>query len=567
MYRRRLSAALAALLAGVGLTSVADRAMGAVPGTDVHYTLDADFDQGTLVDVHHDDPHHDQLQLSKVQTFFPFLNVAASGRGTVVRIHVETGEVVGEYRTAPAGRGGNPSRTTVDKVGNVWVANRAEDTGGRGSVARIGLVSGGTRVDAAGAPDPNGQYVQGPFAYNTCVDRDGDGLLRTSSGLGNVLQCTIAGGIDNDGGVDTAEDECLLSYTRVTGTRTRTVAVDSNNDVWVGGEDTDHEKLDGTTGAPVPGSQVTFGCGGYGGLVDKAGTLWSARLGTGLLRMDTATLAGACHGLGKGDYGLALDPNTGDIWHTFIDGNRVAKLAPNGTLRNIYTHGNEHAQGVAVDDNGNVWVAHSIFGGGATTVGHLRTDGTFVGNVKLPEGHGPTGVAIDANGKVWVTNLETNNAQRIDPNAGPVGGGGFPVGAVDMSVDLGDGADPYNYSDMTGAVLGEVTAPLGTWNVVQDSGIPDGTWRKITWNTEPQASEPSGTSITVEARAAESEADLPSASYVSVSNGTEFMLTGRFVEVRVSLRPSGDGTSPVLSDIRVEANLPPDCDEIGRAHV
>ena len=42
--------------------------------------------------------------------------------------------------------------------------------------------------------------------------------------------------------------------------------------------------VDGASGAVVPGTLVNFGCGGYGGLIDKAGVLWSARYGTNLLR-------------------------------------------------------------------------------------------------------------------------------------------------------------------------------------------------------------------------------------------------------------------------------------------
>ena len=97
-----------------------------VLGVNVLYTSDADFDQGTLVSVNHDAPYNDQLQLDSPIEPFPFINVAASGRGTVVRANTETGEIVGEYRTAPEGRGLNPSRTTVDLFGNVWTANRQE---------------------------------------------------------------------------------------------------------------------------------------------------------------------------------------------------------------------------------------------------------------------------------------------------------------------------------------------------------------------------------------------------------------------------------------------------------
>ena len=97
-----------------------------VAGNDVLYTTDADFDKGTMVSVNHDAPNNNQLQLDSQTKPFPFINVAASGRCTVVRTNTETGEIVGEYRTAPEGRGLNPSRTTVDLFGNVWTANRNE---------------------------------------------------------------------------------------------------------------------------------------------------------------------------------------------------------------------------------------------------------------------------------------------------------------------------------------------------------------------------------------------------------------------------------------------------------
>jgi DNA-binding beta-propeller fold protein YncE len=547
--RRRTLTALACLTVTLPLIP-APAAADPVTGSDVLYTSDADFDSGVLTDVNHDAPNGDQLQLDRTNTFFPYVNVAASARGTMVRIDVDTGEIVGEWRSAPDGRGRNPSRTTVDRLGNTWLSNRDEAAGGQGSVTRVGVIVGGTRVDAAGAPDPGGDFLVGPFSYNTCQDRDADGKYATSRGLGDIRPWTNAGGVDNDGGVETAADECVITYTRVAGNNTRTVAVDAQNDLWTGGSDTQHEKLDGDTGQVVPGTQFALGCGGYGGLIDPAGTLWSARYGANLLRYETGSGTGACLGTDRGDYGLGLDPDTGELWHTSLGGNRVAKLAPDGTVLGVFPHGNNSAQGVAVDADGNVWVAHSL--NGATTVGHLRTDGTYVGTVALPGGNGPTGVAVDSNGKVWVANFNSNNAQRIDPDAGPIGGGGFPVGAVDLTVDLGAGAGPYNYSDMTGSVLGEVTAPVGTWSVVQDGGFAGTSWGTVTWNTEAQGSEPAGTSITVEARTADTEAGLAAQPFAAVGNGAPFTASGRFIEVRSTLRANSSGDSPVLSDLRVE---------------
>lgn len=550
--RRPTIAALGALTLGAALVPLTGASAAPVPGTSVLYTTNADFDRGTLQDVNHDTA--DQLQLNRTQTFFPYVNVAASARGTMLRIDVNTGDIVGEWWSSPNGRGRNPSRTTVDKFGNTWLANRDEGDGGKGSVTRIGVIQGGTRVNADGTANPNGDYLAPPFGYNTCVDRDGDGLIATSRGRGDIRDWTNAGGANSNGGVSTAADECIITYSRVNGTNTRTVAVDANNDLWTGGSNTAHEKLSGADGSPIAGTQINFGCGGYGGLIDKAGTLWSAQFGDNLLRYEPGTGNGQCLDPSHGYYGLGMDPVTGEIWHTDFFGNQVHKLAPDGTILGTYPHGWENAQGVAVDAKGNVWVAHSL--NGSTTVGHLRTDGTFVGNVDLPGGNGPTGVAVDSNGKVWVTNVNSDNTMRIDPAAGPSGGGGYPIGAVDLTVDLGAGAGPYNYSDMTGSVLGEITAPQGSWSVVQDGGATGLSWTSIAWNTEAQGEEPSGTSILVEARTADAEADLPAAAFTPVANADPLSLTGRFIEVRATLNAAPNGDSPVLSDLRVEGTPP-----------
>jgi streptogramin lyase len=521
------------------------------------FTTDGDFDQGVYLSLNHNAPNNNQLQLNSVTTPFPFVNIACSSRGTAVRIDTVTGAILGEFWTAPNGMGRDPSRTTVDQFGNVWLSNRAEAGGGKGSITRIGLVIGGTRgnknPDGTFTPDPNGQYLQGPFQYNTCIDRDADGLIKTSRGLGNILAWTNAGGADTNGGVTTADDEALINYTRVAGTNARTVCIDANNDLWVGGLGNHaHEKISGVTGQPIAGTQFNKNVGGYGGIVDHNGVLWSSGGGSqSMLRYDTTKpvsdpTAFTILGTNLGDYGLGIDPNTGEIWHTSLSGNYVAKISPAGALIGTYNHGNGYAQGVAVDGSGNVWVAHSILGP-QNTLGHLRTDGTFVGNITV--GSGPTGVAVDANGKIWVANYYSSTAMRIDPNAGPIGGGGYQVGAVDLTVDLGSGAYPYNYSDMTGYVAIGSTTPQGTWDVVEDSGTLNAIWNKIQWNQEPQGSVPEGGAIIVEARAANTQAELPSQAFVAVTNGAAISLAGQYIETRVTLRQGTGGVSPVLSDI------------------
>ena len=97
------------------------------------------------------------------------------------------------------------------------------------------------------------------------------------------------------------------------------MAIDANNDVWTGGlGDQEHEKLDGITGQPIPGTDFNLFCGGYGGLIDCNGVLWSAgggTFGTNLLRFDPSLPpppgVGVCLDTTHGDYGLGLDPRTG----------------------------------------------------------------------------------------------------------------------------------------------------------------------------------------------------------------------------------------------------------------
>jgi len=533
-FRRQFTFRVLVVVAAVILIS-------AVSGSSVWaqcrtYTLDADFDSGFMINVNHDAPNNDQLQLNTIATTFPFICVAASDRGTVVRVNTNTGQIVGEYLSAPDGMGRNPSRTTVDLQGNVWVANRNESSGGKGSVTRIALIIGGSRVNSDGTPNPSGQYLAPPFIYSTAVDRDFDGLIKTSLGLGDILPWINAGGVDNNGGVSTAEDECIINYTRVTGAGTRTVAVDASNDIWVGGySDQDHEKVDGVNGQPVAGTQFNASCGGYGGVVDGNGILWSADIsGQKLLRYDPG-VGWTCIPLGAYSYGLGID-NSGNIWNSNWSHCSVKKISPAGAILATYalTAGGCY-RGVAItasDDN--VWIANSC----GNNVKRLSNAGAILATI--PVGTHPTGVAVDANGKVWVTNYHSDDIMRIDPG----------TNTVDLTVSLGSGAGPYNYSDMTGIVAMGTTAPQGTWTVTYDGVNAVTNWGMVCWNGEACATQPAGSNIT--ARARSSEDQVTWSAWEAVANCVDITVPdGRYLEVEMKLTPNAQGESPILCDVTI----------------
>jgi YVTN family beta-propeller protein len=146
---------------------------------------------------------------------------------------------------------------------------------------------------------------------------------------------------------------------------------------------------------------------------------------------------------------------------------------------------------------------------------------------------------VDSNGKVWVTNYGSNSVSRINP----------ATNLVDLTVELGPGASPYNYSDMTGTTVVGTTSPQGTWRKVMDGGT-GADWDQIFWNEEVEGAIPALTGLLIEARVSD---DLMNwSAYASYDSGDLLNLMGRFLEVRATLtRPGNSDLTPVLSDLRV----------------
>ena len=238
-------------------------------------------------------------------------------------------------------------------------------------------------------------------------------------------------------------------------------------------------------------------------------------------------------------YGLCID-SQGNVYNTTYGNGTIRKFAPDGTLIGSYSQGFSYAQGCVVDRNDHVWIAHSLNGG---TVGHLKSDGTYVGNVTV--GSGPTGVAVDGTGKVWATNYYSRTVSRINPTGGPLGPDGVTrVGVVDFTTrDLG--GNPYNYSDMTGSTL--TAAPLsGTWSVIFDSQVAGAEWGRVGWTAQVCGDAQLNVSV------ATGENGTTFGPAVTVTNGADpVVANGRYIKVSVAFKRASSGESPVLHDLSV----------------
>lgn len=464
----------------------------------------------------------DAVMLDPEAAAFRFIWVPTSQRGTVIKIDTDTGEVVGEYWTAPVydpeRPSGDPSRTVVDRDGNVWVGNRADSSEDRGAVVKVGLLE-------------NGQ----------CEDRNGNGMIDTSTGLGDVLAWDNAGDADRMGGVSTADDECILLYLRVSSDGIRHVSIDGDGNVWVSGTTRRHLDLIDSHSGEIIRTEVAP-CGGYGGLVDRTGVLWSARP---LMRWHPSEPLTREVCLGEASYGIGLDYDD-RVWISDY-GTGVCRYGEGGEVEVCFDAGEGvgASRGVSVTPDNHVWVVHTS--GSAVT--RFAPDGTIVARIGV--GGGPTGVSVDARGHPWV--ISQSAAHRIDP----------ATNQIDLNVDLDaayrPGADilpayeharAYVYSDMTGQ-LAFGPPDSGTYLLRIRGPSFRTSWGRISFDAEV----PPGAAL--EVRASTSDGLAVAAGLAAVSSGETIGLDGQYLYIEVSMSRSPEGQSPRLRSLEVEVTPVP----------
>jgi len=500
------------------------------------YTLDADFTSGVLSGVV---TNSDQLELSPTTTTWPYAWIANSGEGTISKVDTETGKEVGRYYTGPPNGAGvhdylSPSRTVVDKDGNCWVANRT--TGDYPSV---------TQIVTTGGDDRNLNSL-----IDTSNDVDGDGVINS----GEIL----AWGLD-----ERVKRHYLLGSTITN--PARGILIDQAGFLWVGlSTSTDVLKIDPelpiATYAPnLPAAfapslaSVHTGKVPYGLALAPNGLIymsthyyWAFEIDPGLASGGTAAgpaVTDSIQHTPYGNYGIAVDKDC-NVWLSVATHQvclRWDTLADTWTVSGLGAP--DLGRGITVDFDNNVWMSCT---GTSTVVRYNNTPSPTVYAVYSTPVSGAIGVGVASDGNLIVT-AGGPLWCKVNTTSGAV----MPLPGPTLA-----GVEPYTYSDFTGSLYAMSALQQGTWTVITDGGSPNIVWTLVGWTP----STPPGTSVQIEARAAQTLPVLAGTAWTTIGTSGPLgsPMPGRYIETRARLQRTIGGCSPVfvtpiLYDLTVEA--------------
>jgi hypothetical protein len=524
------------------------------------YTFDSDFALGSLTGVNYTIVPN-QLQLNVTGSSFPVLWIANAGEDTLSKIDskqigASPGREIARYRTwfnagahaHDAWNGAAPSRTAVDKDGNAYVADRGFQSAGYPGWAYVFKILNDTYIDrnASGTVD-------------TSTDTNADGSIQV--GEMKALVDSNANSI-----IDPAEiqDERIAWAVRVpdgvyTGTGTtpiaprqnalaRALCIGTDGNLWVGMYNSNEywkiSAVDGhTIAGPVPAASHNYGC-----LIDQNGTLWGANWADGTLtRIDnTASNTGPYPYtpilMPNAVYGLALRRDAANVTHVIMGGSGNSYVEYNAGT-NAWSKPaaiNYSTYAVGTDNEGNILVSKQTGG-----VVKFNPSGGVIWDKGSQVGSSDSrGVIADADNNIWQVHRGTNNIAKYRGTDGAFLGV-FPVGY-----------EPYTYSDASGTAQLSITTKTGNWSVVKDGGAAGTKWAKMSWN----ANTPTGASVTGEARSADTMGGLSSAIFQPMTSGGAMGLTGRYVELKVTLNANPQNLSPVVYDVTVATASVARCD-------
>jgi hypothetical protein len=482
---------------------------------------------GISIEQNSIEENQDYIELTERSETFNYLWVANSGESTISKIDTQTSKEIARYATGPLypTSGENPSRTAVDKDGNVWVGNRL----GNHDVVKIA-------------------------GYNeSCIDKNNDGIITTSKD------------VNNNGQIDASEilpwgtDECVLlsknywpGLDATTEVGPRSLAMDANNYLWVGiWNSTKYYKIDsnGTLIAELP---PLASSNAYGAAAGKDNILWSNDVYLGLTKINVisnsriTTYPISSFGCAPGHcfYAIAADKNN-NVWLTnWMNGTLQKFNANTGTITTYNLPGagiSASIRGVTVSHDNYIWVTNYFNG----EVIKMNSAGNVMCHVNTSAGYNSlAGIAEDGEGNIWAIggwgSLISDSVWKINPINCQI------IKRVPV------GKSPYTYSDATGNLVKQFIKE-GYWEVTigkSDYG-PIINWSNISW-TETTAGLDSFVNVTINFFDEGGESYFHSSTTTNQLNNYNYVLTdytSRSIDIKFLIKKDNLDISPILDNI------------------
>ncbi|MEI6498954.1 MAG: hypothetical protein WCO23_03250 [bacterium] len=306
-----------------------------------------------------------------------------------------------------------------DKTNNVWATKWGWDDDKVGGVTQINAADGEPvkHLNESGKPATN--FDTGGRPQGVAVDNDGN-VWTANAGSCNITKVIPAGVIIKATGI-LGQDLTKYSYTYPSADSgcPRAIAIDKDGFVWVGTNISVY-KLSPSTGQII-GSPYSLQAPCFGIAADRNGNVWATSASGGsegnLLKIpnngtptsykvDSLALGVAVDAEGfvwiASDSGVAkVDPTTGKV---------VPRVDPStGQTAQKYWFGNSSYTAVAIDNDGNVWLAGNE---GALRI-NPKTDERL--NVILCTGRDssmcltPRGISVSSGNIIWVSGYPGGN--------------------------------------------------------------------------------------------------------------------------------------------------------------
>ncbi|MGC4120406.1 MAG: MopE-related protein [Myxococcales bacterium] len=298
-------------------------------------------------------------------------------------------------------------------------------------------------------------------------------------------------------------------------------------------------------------STLNVGVQVYGLAIDGRGYLWTASSPTKKVDTRTATLVDTVPN--PAFYGIAIDKQNRVWFGGWNGGNNMHRVDGDPPYAITDVPNTKGVTAVTVHPDGSIW--GSIYCQGSCNERgvykvSLDAAGNSVTNVQYfpdPEGQSNHGIAPDKAGKLWSPQVwAVGRVNRWDVN-----------GNREANFEVQNGQELYTYSDMTGIQLRTITTREGHWYQDFDSGYTSPTWDHAEW----VPSVPAGTTVTVQFRAADSEAGFAGGQATAwcgpfSTSPSSFaacpQLNGhRWIQADVRLDTTQDGVRPSFSDLKL----------------